>query len=221
MILLFASAIAAPIQVDLDGDGKPETVRYDSNSNKVHIGEHTVECPGDPCELEAHDVSSANPSREVEVCGHGPRDTQTCELYTISGSKLAKYAFPEDTWPPEIRTSGNGLVLVVDGWRQRLYERVEKYKASGTRLTEVKQPIYTAPEPKKMKIDRTFPLLFAPDSTSVVANARPDSTIDVLGEHGEKDGWMLVRLSSGISGWVHFDTLGKSSDAYMAVLGAG
>lgn len=221
MLLALLPALAAPLQVDLDGDGTKETIRYDGASQTVFIGKHKVECDGDPCELAAHDVSSADKRREVSVCSHGVRDYIDCDLYTLEKGKLVAYTFAESTYPPAISTSGNGLVLVTHSWAQRLYERVEKYRASGTRLTEVKQPIYSAPKPVPMTVDRTFPLLYAPRDERVVANTRPKSTVHLLGEHGELAGWMLCRLSSGITGWVHVDTLGKVSDNYAATLGAG
>lgn len=220
-MLLFSLALAAPFSHDVDGDGKAESVRYDANAMKVHIGSHTVDCEGEGCDVHAADVSSANKSKEVVVCEHGPRDDKYCSMYTIAGGKLVKYAFPREWGPPSMHTSGNGLVLVKDGYRQRLIDRVEKYKAEGTKLVLVPQPLYLAEVPKQLKIDRTFPLLFAPDSKQVVANTRPNSTIKVIGEHGEKDGWMLVRLSSGIAGFVHVDKLQQVSDDYMMVMGAG
>ncbi|MEZ4318746.1 MAG: hypothetical protein R3F61_14630 [Myxococcota bacterium] len=221
MVLFLSAALAAPLQIDLDGDGKPETVRYDAEAQRVHIGSHEVECDGDPCDVEAHDVSSSDKGREVEVCAHGPRDDTSCWLYTIRAGKLVKYTWSRDYGAPSLTTSGNGLVLVVDGYHQRLYERIEKYKVDGTALTLVRQPIYLAATPATLPIDQSFALLYAPDSKEVVANAKPKTTIAILGEHGERDGWMLVRLSSGISGWAHVDALAAASVQYMQVLGAG
>ena len=220
-MILLSLAFAAPLSIDLDGDGKAETVRVDANAYKVHIGSHTVECMGDPCEVEAHDVTSANRAREVAVCAHGPRDDKSCKLYTIEKGALVTYTWPKEWDPPSLHTAGNGLVLVKDGYRHRLVDRVEKYRVEGHRLVLVPQPLYLAETPRDLKVDRTFPLLYAPDSSTVVANTRPDSTIRIVGEHGEKDGWMLVRLSSGIAGYVHTDTLAKVSDSYQRVLGAG
>ncbi|MCB9674470.1 MAG: hypothetical protein H6737_05090 [Alphaproteobacteria bacterium] len=218
---LMAAFAAAPLQVDLDGDGKPETVKYDAESQKVSIGKHTIDCDGDPCSLEAHDVSSSDKRREVAVCAHGPRDDKSCDLYTIVDGKLQKYTWSKEWPPPSVQTSGNNIVLVVDTYRQRLYQRTEKYKVDGFALTEVKQPIYTADKPRMLPVDRTFALLYAPDSKEVIANTRANSEIAVLGEHGQKDGWMLVRLSSGITGWVHVDALAAASTEYMQIMGAG
>lgn len=220
-MFLFSLVLAAPLSIDLDGDGKPESVRVDNEAYEVHIGSHTVACYGDPCEVAAHDVSSADKGREVAVCAHGPRDDQTCKLYTIRSGELVTYTWPREWDPPSLHTSGNGLVLVKDGYRQRLIDRVEKYRVEGTKLVLVAQPVYVAETPKELKVDRTFPLLYAPDSKTVVANTRPDSTIRIVGEHGEKEGWMLVRLSSGIAGYVHVDQLARVSDDYQRTLGAG
>ena len=112
-------------------------------------------------------------------------------------------------------------MLAVDTYRYRLYERVEKWKLKGDRLVETRQPLYLAKTPQKLHVDRTFKLLHAPGSSEVVANTRPDSDILVLGEHGDKDGFLLVRLSSGVSGFVYYEDLIKASNAYMQTMAAG
>jgi len=224
MIAFLASLAFAgtpTLSIDLDADGKPEACRYDEKSGRVHIGTQTVECMGEYCEFEAHDVSGKTPDKQVQVCGFGPRDDRYCFLYSMIGGKLVPLKYPSKYGSPGFRTSGNGIVLAVVPFRHRLYERIEKYLVKGQELVEVKQPIYSAATPQKLAVDRTFPILLAPTSKSVVANTRPKSDIHVLGEHGSADGWLLVRLSSGVTGWVQQQTLEKASDAYMMTMGAG
>jgi hypothetical protein len=229
--LLFA-ALALPsvavgadsLTVDLDGDGEKEQVRWDSSSGTVFVGKLTAPCDGEPCTVEVHDITSSDEAKQLEVCSAGPRDDRYCYLYSLKGGKLVRHdrvGDEEDYGAPELRTSGNGIVLAVDSYRYRLYERIEKYRLKGDKLVETRQPLYLAETPKKLYIDRTFKLLYAPDSSEAVANTRPGSDILVLGEHGEKDGWLLVRLSSGVSGWVNFEALMKASNQYMQVMGAG
>lgn len=223
MFLFFASALAGStsLELDLDGDGKKEAVRYDAAAGIVRIGPGKVVCEGDPCEVEAHDVSSADKRREVVVCAFGPRDDTACSLHTVVNGAVKTFALRRDGPPPKITTSGNGLVLVHEAYRHRLIDRVEKYRAEGLTLTEVKQPIYTSAKAASLPVDRTFPLLYAPKGNQVVANTRPHSTIQILGEHGDHTGWLLVRLSSGISGWVEQTRLEAASDRYMMIMGAG
>ncbi|MCA9569584.1 MAG: hypothetical protein KC656_17175 [Myxococcales bacterium] len=222
-VLALQAALAGPssLSLDLDGDGKPETVRYDAAAGKVHIGSHVVDCEGDPCDLEAHDVSEGTKGKEVEVCAHGPRDDQACTLYTLEKGALRRYTWPRPYPPSQLRTAGNGIVLAVEPYHLRLFERIEKYTVNGFELVEVPQPIYTAVPPAKLPVDRTFPLLYAPGDKRVIANTKPGTDILILGEHGEKPGWLLVRLSSGISGWVERDTLERVSTQYMQIMGAG
>ncbi|MFK7928951.1 MAG: SH3 domain-containing protein [Myxococcota bacterium] len=224
MIALLASLALAgspTLSIDLDADGKPEACRFDEKTNTVHIGAKTVDCMGEYCEFEAHDVSGKTPDKQVQVCGFGPRDDRYCFLYSMIGGELVPYKYRSEYGSPGFRTSGNGIVLAVVPYRHRLYERIEKYTVKGQALVEVKQPFYSAATPQKVLIDRTFPILLAPDSKSVVANTRPKSAIHVLGEHGSSDGWLMVRLSSGVTGWVHHKTLEKVSDQYLMTMGAG
>lgn len=213
------------LSLDLDGDGKAETVRYDAAKGTVQIGPVSVPCDGDPCEIEAHDVSSADKQREVEVCASGPRDDRSCALHTIKDGKLQTYAFRsagvDQIFPSDIRTSGSGIVRLVDSYRHRLYDRTQKFTSSGLTLTEVKQPLYLGEEPRKLPIQSTFPLKYGPRDERVVANARPNSTILILGEHGEHEDWLLIRLSSGITGFATWETLRKASMEYASTLNAG
>ncbi len=222
-LVLFAVALAqapAPLTLDLDGDGKPETVR--SEEGAVRIGSAKVACEGDVtlCEIYAHDISSADKQREVAVCAHGPRDERYCRLFTLRNGQPTQIPFADGTEPGALTTSGNGIVL-TSTWAHRLYDRVEKYVLRDGALHKTRQPLYAASA--TVKVDRTFPLLYAPDagSTEVVGNVRADSEVQVIAEHGERPGWLLLRLSSGITGWVEVDTLIRASDHYTLVMSAG
>lgn len=214
-------APASKVEVDLGGQGKTEAAWFDADKMEVHIGADTLPCDGESCELEIHDVTSSNAAKELAVCASGMRDERTCKLYGRVAGKLTPLAFPANVYAPTLKTSGNGIVLVIDTYRQRLYASTRKFVLQGTALVEAKQPLWSAEKPTTLKIDRTFPILFDPASKDVVANVLPNSEITVLGEHGSKEGWMLLRLSSGVTGWANVDALQAASDTYMAVMGAG
>ncbi len=218
-LLLTLSALAyepMTVTVDLDGDGKPETVT--NGESWVKAGKHKIECDG-YCHIEAHDISGDDKAGNLVVCEWDVRDTRNCSIYGVQGGKLAKVPFAEDTWTENIKTSGNGLVLTQD-WAHRLYQRIEKYKLEGGKLVKVPQPMWDA-QRAKVHVDRTFKLLYAPDSAKVVANTRADSDIVVLAEDAEHAGWLLVTLSSGITGWVNVNELDSASDERMAIQSAG
>lgn len=218
--LLTPLALAGlPAPVDLDGDGTAETFRVDDYT--IHVGQGKVECDGESCELEVHDIVGSDRKKEVAICALGPRDDRSCVLHRYAGGALHPIPWPKGGYAPQVRTSGNGLVLAVDGYRHRLVERIEKYRYADGALTRVPQPIYSAQPPKPLPVDETFPLRYGPGDERVVANARPKSEILILGEHGEREGWLLVRLSSGITGWVQTETLERASIQYMQIMGAG
>ena len=62
---------------------------------------------------------------------------------------------------------------------------------------------------------------FAPLSNEIVARAAANSIIVLLGEHGEKSGWYLVRTATGLTGWVDDESLKKASKSVMARMSAG
>jgi len=221
LTLVFSVALAAnTANADFDGDGKPEAVQ--AVEGKVLLGKKVLlECGYESlCELEVHDIDGGNPQKELAVCELGPRDDRSCTLYSYKKKAgLAKVPFSGEIYTGKYITNGNGIIL-TDDWYDRLYQRIEKYTLQNGSYTLTPQPMYAVSA--TLHVDRTFPILFtAGDESVVVANARPDTEIQVLVEDGKNPHWYLVRLSSGISGWVHLDTLVGASDAYQSVMGAG
>jgi hypothetical protein len=220
--LLMTLALAAdlPPPTDLDGDGTPEALQ--TGEEVVHVGAAEAVCGSDgfPCELEVHDILAGDGKREVAVCSFGPRGDRSCELFRYAAGVLTPLPFPfqEGSWPPSaIRTTGSGIVLVNnDG---RLYSKVDKFVLRGDRLERVPQAAH--PVDRKVVVDRGFPIHTAPGGGTEVANVRAGSTITVRAEHGEKTGWYLVLISSGLMGWVQQEALVSASDELMAVWGAG
>lgn len=226
MLLLTLSSLALAQtvpQVDLDGDGKVDTITVTEEG--VAIAGHTVACGGmDLCRVELRDVSSADAWREVQVVELGPRDDAAAWLYRLHDGKLVELSFRKtsdtEDWqsrPSNIVTSGNGIVLAEQ--EQRLYTRREKYVASGDQLTHVPQPFWFVDY--AVHVDRTFPIRLAPGSETVVANVKPDSDVRLVLESVERPGWFLVHISSGLTGWADIDALMSGSNQVMGIMGAG
>ncbi len=212
-----AFADPAPLSVDLDGDGKPEKIV--PMEEKVMVGSLSWPCSGmDVCSVEAHDITSADKQRELLVCEHGPRDDKSCRLLMLKAGALVEIAFPTKYPPSKVITNSNGVVLTEE-WTDRLYHRIEKYTYNSGKLEVVKQPFYAASS--KHRTDRTFTIVYAPGSKQVVGNAKPDSEVELLVEHGEQPGWYLVKFSSGIAGWAHKDDIIAASDGLMMMMSAG
>lgn len=220
-LLLSLATAGALTAIDLDGDGKDEAIKHTDDA--VKIGKHTIDCfseDGGMCEVHEVDITSADKNKDVVICYTGPRDQRSCMLYHLDGKELKRVEFGEYDEAAELKLTGSGF-LYATNWAHRLYYRVDKYQWTDGKMVEVPQPIFTAAEPRSLHIEKTFALHFGPDSTELVGNAKPDSDIAILGEHGSKEGWMLVRLSSGITGYVSRDTLQEVSEHYMQVMSAG
>ena len=220
--MLTALALAAPpASIDLDGDGKGEAVKLTDEG--VKIGKHLIECYSDDgaaCEVQEVDLTSADKQKEAVVCFMGPRDDKACRLYRLTGNELKQVDFGQWSQSAELRLTGSGFLYTTD-WAHRLYYKVTKYQWTNGKMVGVPQPVYTAANPQTVHIEDTFKLHLAPNSSELVGNAKPDSDIAVLGEHGSEEGWLLVRLSSGITGYMLNTTLEKVSLHYRRTMQAG
>ncbi|MCO4748022.1 MAG: hypothetical protein KC912_24730 [Proteobacteria bacterium] len=219
LALLTALALAATSSVDLDGDGKNETIEVSEDT--LRVGNARVDCGGyTACEVTPTDVKSSDNKKELLVCEHGPRDDQYCRLYRYDGRMLKELPFEgEEHGQSKIIINGSGIVRTSQ-WAHRLYTRVDKWTLDGDKLVRTPQPMYGANE--TFRVAATFQLKLEPNAKSkTIANTKPDSDIVLLAEHGTHEGWFLVMLSSNITGWVHQSTLAESSEQYQLMLGAG
>ncbi len=218
VLFLQAALAETTADADLDGDGKPEHIV--ATEGKVQVGKKiSQECGYESlCEVEIHDIDSTNPQKELAICEFGPRDDRSCTLYTLGKKGLTPVPFAAQIYTEKYITNGNGIIL-TETWWNRLYHRTEKYTLQNGAYTVTPQPMYAAGA--TLHIDRTFPVVFAPEGSEVVANVRPDTDIVVLAEDGKHADWFLVKLSSGVTGWAKLEDLVAASDAFQAVMGAG
>lgn len=212
-----SSALAAPFRIDLDGDGKPESLVVEEDG--VRLGRQLVVCGGPAlCRLEAADIDSTDKRREVVLIDSGPRDDSVARLYHLDKGQLVPIPFSrEGAWFDRIETNGNGIVLTDS--RERLYMRREKWVPQGGVLTLVPQPFWYVGF--EADLDRTAPILREPGGAEVVANIRPKSRITVLLESADKADWFLVRISSGLTGWISLEGLRGASDQVAMIYAAG
>lgn len=220
--LLPSALAAAPPPTDLDGDGKPETIEI--REEEVRIGGAKVPCGGiEMCSVAIHDVSSADASKEVALTELGPRDDAAVTLYRYDQGKLTELSFRKPTdgeWsstPSAIATSGNGIVLA--DFAQRTYTRREKYVAQGAGLAYVPQPFWLVGY--GLHVDRSLPITRTIGGSEVVANVRPDSDVTLVLESADHEGWFLVHISSGLTGWAQLEALMSASDSLMGLMSAG
>lgn len=217
MIFLLSSALAAPTSADLDGDGKNESIQI--RDDEVVIGRASIPCGAmQPCSVEVVDARTGDSQKEVVLCEAGLRDEVNCRLYTYEARRAVQIPFSDGSEPPEILTNGSGIVR-TRAWQDRLYTRTEKYLLRSGRLERVAQPFFAADE--AVHIDRTFPITLEPGAGAVVANVAPNSDITVVLEHGSKDDFYLITVSSGLMGWVKLSDLVSASDELRQRMSAG
>jgi hypothetical protein len=226
MLLNLAFAGEEPVAVDLDGDGKVERIVYptltDSNYDdelEIKVGKAKVDYFHEfPTEVAPLDLKSGDGRIELRACSSGPRDTMDCVVYRYTKGKLEPVLGEEGkpVTAAAITATGSGIVLLHT--QHRIYTQVDKtvLQGDGT-LKKVRQPFYAVNA--KVKVDRTFPVTLSPGGGATVANVRPDSEITLLVTDGENN--MLVWLSSGITGWVSYETLMKSSNYILSIEMAG
>ncbi len=220
MLLLLLAPLAlanAPLSVDLDGDGKPETITVDDRG--VRIGKHLIECGGEAlCEVQLHDISSEDKVKELVTVDTGPRDDKYARVYRLEKSGPVELSWSQpDTYVEAIHTTGSGILLTDS--RERLYQKRQKWVLKGGVLTLVPQPFWAAGT--QVGIDRSAPIHRTIKGAEVVANIKAGSRIDVLLESADAPGWFLVKISSGLTGWIELEALRGASDEVMGIYGAG
>lgn len=217
LLLLAPLALATPLSVDLDGDGKPETITVDDRG--VRVGKHLIECGGEAlCEVQIHDLSSEDKVKELVTIDTGPRDDRSARIYRLEKSGPVELRWSNSNLSfSEVHTTGSGILLTDS--RERLYIKREKWVLEGEVLTLVPQPFWAAG--MEVGIDRSAPILRTIGGAEVVANIKAGSRITLLLESAESPTWFLVKISSGLTGWIHLDALQRSSDEVMGIYNAG
>lgn len=217
LLMNLAFAGGEPAAVDLDGDGKVEHIVYPTitantrhDELKITVGKGTIDYFDEfPTTVEPLDLKSGDGRIEVRACTDGQRDLVECTLFRYTKGKLEPILGEDgkQVWAAGISATGSGVVLLQT--QHRVYTQVDKTILQGDgSLKKVPQPFYAVNF--KVMVDRTFPVTLSPGGGAVVANVRPKSEVTLLLTDGKNN--MLVWLSSGITGWVSYDTLMKGSD---------
>jgi len=228
-VVALSLVAAAPEPVDLDGDGTPEVIRIEPG--QVMVGTIDIPCHAieETCYVEVHDMLATDKRKELALCQVGGRGEHLCRFFRFVKGEAIQVEFPADPTGTtisdisSIHTNGSGNVL-VDEAGGRLVTRRKKHAWNGKKLTFVRQPLYAADPANpgtRIDLDLVLDVRFAPLSNEIVARAAANSIIVLLGEHGEKSGWYLVRTATGLTGWVDVESLQTASKSVMARMSAG
>ncbi len=210
-LAMTAAPLAAdmPAPTDLDGDGTPETIRWEENL--LHVGDESFDdCSAEPGVVPRVTVEDARRNdrlKELTCCVMTAGGTDACSLLTFRGGSLAELLLPltgEDSKPTAITVSGYGIVL-ADYWESFWHRRERFVLGKKLKLKHHPQPFYHVGV--KVSVRSSFPIYLERDTGTTVANLRPDSEIEVLLADSEGE-WFLLHISSGLTGWV------KESELY-------
>lgn len=211
---------------DLNGDGKPETIRitsrpatdklplrYTLTINGVAVSGVFKDLPDEIPGFKVVQIDGGSKRREIMVVGLGPNDFHETAFYRWDGKKALYLGIVPTV--PEIKGNSAVYARIWMGF----WSRTEKFAvdAKSGRLTPVPQPFYHVG--LKPKVRTTFPVRRAPSDTAPsVANVAPGSTIEILlyqppvgtvgklGYSGEND-WYLIKSETGLCGWVRMKHL--------------
>lgn len=222
LLLSLAAQAAVPAPTDLDGDGKPES--FSVVGGTVTVGKARLDCGMEEfiCPVEVLDVDPSDKLKELVICDMEPRLEHACDLYVYSKGALTRLLPAGNEYglsALKISTQGNGVLLVES--YERLYTRLEKYSLNDSRTALVRTPQPFQYVNFDVKIDRVFPITYAPDGGSKVGTVRAGSNVTVLLESGDQPDHFLIRTSTGLVGWTDAATLQGASDMVGAIYGAG
>jgi hypothetical protein len=208
------------LSVDLNGDGKPESIqlrwREGDPTYVLQAGSVSIQGRGDERTVEGVtviDLDTREPTRELVVHVTLPLDERRMDLYGFDGKALR----PLGSVPAITQTHGNGILLSDDWWG--FWTRRDKYVLNREqwRLERVRQPYYYVGQ--EARVLQSFPLAFDRTGAPVVAHLAPDSTIQVLAADTSIPGqypWFLVKSSTGLLGWAEGQTLVRNTQGLPA-----
>ncbi len=193
-------------KVDLNGDGKPETIRLvklEGNRFRLHINQDKVE--GTLLE-EAEgfyiaDVDKGDKYREVVVYTPGPSDDDEHVFFSFDGKRIRKMGHLM-RW---LKFLGNGIVL-VDDW-MGFWTITRKYVLTKDRkLVEVPQEFYYVGVTGK--ISKPLTLYRTRQTKQVLATLRVGSEAEIV--LSDSKGWYLVKSENRLLGWAKEESLMNS-----------
>ncbi len=195
-------------KVDLNGDGKPETVRLvklgaDGSSFRLYINQATVEGRlGDEVKgFYIADVDKSDKYREIVVYTPGPSDDDEHLLFWFDGKRIHKMGRLM-RW---LNYLGNGVVLAKD-W-MGFWTITRKYVLTKERkLVEVPQEFYHVGV--EGKVAKPLTLYQTRQGKRVLATLRVGSKAEII--LSDAKGWYLVKSENKLLGWAKEESILQS-----------
>ncbi len=223
LLALISPALAGDVgHADYDGDGRAE--HFVQKDAGLWFGKTQIASCDEsfPCEVNVVDARRNDGFQELQVCVTGMRDDVSCTLWTVRRGKAIPLTFSGPNlaiYASAIAVSGTGIVLIDEDDRFMRTRHKFLLNKDGTALQHVPQPAWYVGY--DLRVDSTFPITMKPGGGATVANVRAESDIVLVIESAEQPGNYLVKISSGLTGWVSFETLMQHSQQLMALMNAG
>lgn len=193
-------------KVDLNGDGKPETIRLvklEAGRFRLHINQDTFEgtLGGEVEGFYIADVNKSDKYREVVVYTPGPSDDDEHVFFWFDGKRIHKMGHLM-RW---LKFLGNGIVL-ADDW-MGFWTITRKYVLTKDRkLVEVPQEFYYVGVTGK--VSKPLTLYRTRQTKQVLATLRVGSNAEIILSDGK--GWYLVKSENRLLGWAKEESLLES-----------
>jgi hypothetical protein len=193
-------------KADLNGDGKPETIRLvklEGNRFRLHINQDKVE---DELLEEAEgfyiaNVDKSDKYREVVVYTPGPSDDDEHVFFWFDGKRIRKMGHLM-RW---LKFLGNGIVLAND-W-MGFWTITRKYVLTKDRkLVEVPQEFYHVGVTGK--VSKPLTLYRTRQTKQVLATLRVGSNAEII--LSDSKGWYLIKSENRLLGWAKEESLMNS-----------
>lgn len=186
--------------VDLNGDGKPDTIAVKAiapaGTFRLTINDQSITGKlSNPTDgLVVVDLLRGDKLQEIDVHTPGPSDDDQHRLFWYDGKTIRPASPLLMRWP---EFNANGIVYMND-W-MGFWEQTDKYvlNTKTHMLEKVPQEFYYVG--KEAKVEKSIPICQTRGNNKVVANLLPKSTVQVL---IYSNGWYLLKSSTNLTGWI-------------------
>jgi len=199
-------------QMDLDGDGKKETIWVEVEKNNkhkfiLHINKQFIngKLHDDIEDFRIINLDTSDKYKEIAVHTSLPSDDDVFNIYWYDGKKIREVIIGLGRWP---RFAGNGIVY-VRGW-MNFWEITNRYLLNKKHtLEETPQEFYHVG--LNLKVGKSFPIYtsreeVAKKNGAVIADLRKGSYAQILLWDPKKKLY-LIKSESNIIGWTKEENL--------------
>lgn len=200
------------LQVDLNGDGRPDNVRFSWKTDahapwdSILVRVNDAEYRGIGDNVDGHvlvqDIDSTDAFKELAIPESGPSDDNATTYLYYDGTQI-RFMGKVPGSVSEIQGDGSGRIVtqergsVLQTWfHPSVFALDQSHK-----LVKIPQALY--PMGTRCVVRKPFPLVASPDNPAVVYVTAPGDSIVIVASDDLR--WCLVELPAGEWGWFEVD----------------